>query len=136
MTHEKPGSKKIFFFLVKQEWPFCRRFWVKEHCCHSKNSHRLPKNATSVLARAKICTPQKYILRIYFLFFRFFHSIYHPRTTLALPPSSNSDPESHRGPSSLLPTKVRAFIFIARRIQHFLPSSTRVELCHKDKRIF
>ena len=32
------------------------------------------------------------------------------------------------GPSPLLPTTVRGFIFIARRIQCFLPSSTRVEL--------
>ena len=35
---------------------------------------------------------------------------------------------SYSGPSSPLPTSVLAFIFIARRIQHFLPSSTRVEL--------
>ena len=54
--------------------------------------------------------------------------MHYPRTTLALPPSSNSDPGSHSGPSFPLPTTVRAFIFIARRIQHFLPSSTRVEL--------
>ena len=32
------------------------------------------------------------------------------------------------GPSSPLPTRVRAFIFIARRIQHFVLSPTRVEL--------
>ncbi|CAM9334454.1 unnamed protein product, partial [Laminaria digitata] len=36
---------------------------------------------------------------------------------------------SHSGHSSSLPTTVRAFIFIARRVQHFLPSSTRVEVC-------
>ena len=53
--------------------------------------------------------------------------IYFPRTTLALPPSGNSDPGLHNGPSSSLPTSARAFIIIARR-QHFLPSSTRVEL--------
>ena len=46
-----------------------------------------------------------------------------------LPPSSSSDAGSHSGPSSPLPTtSVRAFVFIARITQHFLPSSTRVEL--------
>ena len=65
------------------------------------------------------------------LFFSPLHPIYYPRTSLALPPSSsssNSDPGSHSGPLSPLPTTataVCAFIFIA-RIQHFLPSSTRV----------
>ena len=55
---------------------------------------------------------------------------FYPRTTLALPPSSNSDPGSHSGPSSPLPTMhgyVPSF-FIARRTRHFLPSATRVEL--------
>ena len=42
-------------------------------------------------------------------------------------PSSNSDPGSHSGPSFPLPTTVRAFIFIARIVKHFVPSSTRVE---------
>ena len=36
--------------------------------------------------------------------------------TLALPPSSNSDPGSHSGASSPIPTTMRAFIFIARRL--------------------
>ena len=49
----------------------------------------------------------------------FFHPLYYPRTTLALPPSSNSDPGSHSGPSSPLPTTVRAFIFIAGILEHF-----------------
>ena len=40
-----------------------------------------------------------------------------------------SDPESPSKPFSPLPTTARAFSFIARKIQHFLPSSTRVELC-------
>ena len=56
------------------------------------------------------------------------HPIYYPCTTFAIPLSSNSDPGSHRGPFSPLPTTVRAFIFIAGRFQHFIPSSTRVEL--------
>ena len=64
----------------------------------------------------------------FFATFFFLHPIYHPRTILALPPSSNSDPGSRIGPSSSLPTSARAFIFTARRIEHFLPSSTRVEL--------
>ena len=47
----------------------------------------------------------------------------------SLPVSSNSDPGSHSGPFSLVPTTFRALIFIATRIQHFfLPSSTRVDL--------
>ena len=45
--------------------------------------------------------------------FFFFHSIYYARTTLALPPKSTSDPGSHSGPSSSLPTSARAFMFIA-----------------------
>ena len=60
--------------------------------------------------------------------FFFGHPIYYPRTTLVLPPSSDSDPRAHSGRSSPLPTTVGAFIVIARIIQHFLPSSTRVEL--------
>ena len=55
----------------------------------------------------------------------FGHPIYYPRTTLVLPPSSDSDPRAHSSP---LPTTVGAFIVIARIIQHSLPSSTRVEL--------
>ena len=58
----------------------------------------------------------------------FLHPTYYPRTTLAPPSSSNSDQGSHSGPSSSLPTSARAFIFTARRIQHFLPSWTRDEL--------
>ena len=58
----------------------------------------------------------------------FFYPIYYPRTALlALPPSSNSDPGSHSGPSYPLLNTVRAFSFIVRMFQH-LPSSTRVEL--------
>ena len=63
-----------------------------------------------------------------FQYYFLYPIIYHPRTTLALLTSKNSNPGSHSGPSSSLPTSVRAFIFIARRSQHFLPSSTRVEL--------
>ena len=39
--------------------------------------------------------------------------------TLALAPSSNSDPGSHSGPFNPVPTTIRAFISIARRRQHF-----------------
>ena len=49
--------------------------------------------------------------------------------TLAFPPSNNSDPGLHSGPSSPPPTTVCVFTFIASIIQHFLPSSTCVELC-------
>ena len=50
----------------------------------------------------------------------FFHLFYCSLPTVAPPPKSKSDPGSHSGPS---PT-VRAFIFIATRIQHFFPSLT------------
>ena len=52
-------------------------------------------------------------------------------------PRCNSDSGSLRRLFSPLPTTVRAFIFIARRVQHFLPSSTRVELwyCSVIKRV-
>ena len=48
-----------------------------------------------------------------FCFFCLLHPIYYPRTTLSpsLPVSSNSDPGSHSGTSSPLPTTVRAFIY-------------------------
>ena len=70
-----------------------------------------------------------FYLHFLFTFFIFFHPIYYPRLTFELPPSSNSDPGSHSGPSSPLSTTVRAFMCFARRTQHFLPSSTCVELC-------
>ena len=57
------------------------------------------------------------ILRVHFIFF--LHPIYYPRTSLALLPSSSSDPGSHSGPCCPLPATVRDFSFIARRIQHF-----------------
>ena len=60
--------------------------------------------------------------------FSFFYPLYFPSITLALLPTRNSDPRSHSEPSFPLPTTVRAFIFIARIIQQFLSSSTRVEL--------
>ena len=49
------------------------------------------------------------------------------RTTLALPPSSNSDPRSQSGLSSPLPTTIRAFTFIARRICQSLVDSRRID---------
>ena len=60
--------------------------------------------------------------------FFFYHRIYDPRTTIALPPRSNSDPGSHCGPSSPPPLRYVPSFFFARIIQHFLPSSTRVKL--------
>ena len=58
-------------------------------------------------------------IHICFLFFFVFHPIYYPRTALALPPSSNSDPGSHSGPSSLLPPAVRNFIFHREKCSFF-----------------
>ena len=67
-----------------------------------------------------------------FLVLRFFSlSHFSPSpSTLPLPPGSgNSDPGSRSGRSSPLPPlrTIRALLFIAGRIQHFLLSSTRVE---------
>ena len=68
---------------------------------------------------------------MYFCIFLFFCSI--PFIIFALLSlslhSRNSDPGSQSRLFSPLPTTVLAFIFIARRVQHFLPSSTRVEFC-------
>ena len=68
------------------------------------------------------------------LLFSFLFPIAH--TTFAillqLPPFLSSDLRTYiirAGTSPPLPSTVRAFILIARRIQHFLPSSTRVESC-------
>ena len=44
-------------------------------------------------------------------------------------PFRNSNPGSHRGHSSRLPSTVHAFVFIVRRVRHLLPSSTSVDLC-------
>ena len=70
---------------------------------------------------------------LYFIPGIFLRPIYYPRTTLALPPTSSSNPVSHSGPSSPVPTTVRAFTFTARRIQHFLPSSTRANCMNSNK---
>ncbi|CAM9565913.1 unnamed protein product, partial [Laminaria digitata] len=48
---------------------------------------------------------------------------------LQLAPFRNSDPGSHSGRSSPSPLRCMPSCFIARRVQHFLASSTRVELC-------
>ena len=78
-----------------------------------------PEHAPRVAFSSVTCLRCVYTGRTAIVFFP--HPIYYPRTTLALPPSSNSDPGSHSGPSSPIPTTLRAFIFIARRIQHFFP---------------
>ena len=101
--------------------------------CTGKHENRGAIKRTRVLLIKKskliYIRSKKYIL--------FLHPIpvYYPRITLALPPSSNSGPGSHSGPSSPLPTTARALIFFARIIHHFLPSSTRVELFRKMTKI-
>ena len=74
-------------------------------------------------------------------FFFLFHRIYYPRTTLALPPSSNSDPGSHSGPSpppshQLLSTTVRAFILYREKNSAFssLVDSRRIVRTHAARR--
>ena len=68
--------------------------------------------------------------------FIYFYPIYYPRTTLALPPSNNSDPGSHSGPSSPSPLRyVSSFlsreefsIFFPRRLASncaFVPHAAR-----------
>ena len=75
-----------------------------------------------------ICTMCVIFLRAFALcplpfFFFFFHPIYYPRTTLALPPTSDADPGSHSGPSFPLSTTVRVFFFISReQFSFFFPS--------------
>ena len=67
----------------------------------------------------------------FFLFFYFFSIpfIIFAHLLLSLLPTRNSDPGSHSRLFSPLPATVRAFFFIARRFQPFLPSSTRIESC-------
>ena len=88
----------------EHDWIFC--FVLLQQYGSPRFVHRSPFTVTIVPRR---------------LFFFFFHPIYYPRTTLALPPSSNSDPGSHSGPSSPLPTKVRAFIFYREKNSAFSP---------------
>ena len=66
----------------------------------------------------------------YFLLFSIPFAILSSPFFSLLPPSRNSDPGSHsRLFSHPSPLRFVPCIFIARRIQHFLPSSTRVEVC-------
>ena len=58
---------------------------------------------------ARLCEPGK---TSHFFFAS--HPIHYPRNTLALPPSSKSDPGSHSGPFFPLPNEVRAFNFFFR----------------------
>ena len=59
--------------------------------------------------------------------------MYYPRIALALPLSSNSDPRSHSGPSSPLPTTVCAFILIA-RIRHTTRNTRDRSITHSLQR--
>ena len=54
-------------------------------------------------------------------------SYFHPFFLSPSYSSHTSDPGSQRRFSSPLPTTVRAFVFIARRLAPFLPSSTRFD---------
>ena len=64
----------------------------------------------------------------------FFSSHLLSSTTLALPPSSNSDPGSHSGPSSPLPTTVPAFICYREKTQLFIVDSRRIVRTHAARR--
>ena len=63
----------------------------------------------------------------------FFHPICYPRSTLALPPSSNSDPGSHSRSSSPLPTTVRAFIFYREKSLEFSSLVDSRPIAHGNK---
>ena len=71
--------------------------------------------------------------RYSFFFFFFFSShlqqCFFPLTSPELSPFYSSNPGSHSGHFSPVPATVRASIFVARIVQYFLPSSTRVERC-------
>ena len=64
-----------------------------------------------------------------FCFFSLIPFISVAHLLLYLLPTRNSDLGSHSRLFYPLPATVRAFVFIARRFQPFLPSSTRIELC-------
>ena len=77
--------------------------------------------------------------RVVFSVLLFPHYLFSPFFCFSPPYSSsgNSDPGSHSRLPSLLPTRARAFLFVARILQLFLPSSTCVALsfvtrsCHQ-----
>ena len=73
-----------------------------------------------------------FVVMTYFCNIFVLHPIHYPRTTLALPPSSNSDQGSNRGPSSSLPTSARAFIFYRKNKSAFssLVDSRRIVPTH------
>ena len=62
-------------------------------------------------------------------FFCFFSHLVFLTLLFSLPPSHNSDPGSQQALLPPCPLRFVPRIFIARRFQLFLPSSTRVELC-------
>ena len=103
-------------FPVRQ-YGILRSFvFIARRIQHFLPSRPLASNCTSLLSHP-----------IYFFIFLLLFSHCSP---LALPPSSNSDPGSHSGPSSPFPSTVRAFHFYRgyNSASSYL-SSTRVELC-------
>ena len=98
---------------------------MRRRSISTRTSTSTSTSPETLLRRHSCAQPDQHFYAHFFSF----HPIYFPRNTLlALPPSSNSDPGSHSGPSSPLPTTVHASILVARRIEYSLPSSTRVEL--------
>ncbi|CAN0495129.1 unnamed protein product, partial [Laminaria digitata] len=82
---------------------------------------------------ARACEQNVYVCAkcacVLFFFFLFIPLIVVFAPLFWLRPSRNTVPGSHSRLFSLPPSTVRAFAFVARRGQHFLPSSTRVEFC-------
>ena len=86
-------------------------------------------NMTSIIRSAVLRIIRSGLLRNTLFFSFFFIPLIIYALHFSLPPSRNSDPESYSSLFFPLPTTVRAFHFMARRLPPLLPSSTRVELC-------
>ena len=105
---------RIFFLCLFSPFLFLFCF-----CCipTTTNKHRswicslgcifqllLRKNFWVVASQAKKPCRKKNGAPVYIYPTYLFRPIYYPRTIIALPPSSTSEPGSHSGPSSPLPT--------------------------------
>ena len=100
------------------------------HKIGTKNTYNTSDNATRVLTSGNQLLCIRSPTNIYMYIFPS-HLLSSP--LYSLPPSRNSDPGSHSIRSRLFPPpyplRFVPCIFIGKRFQLFLPSSTRVELC-------
>ena len=122
-------TTKSLCLLYLQRVPLLSRAFVTtERAC-------LSRQEASARTQAALNADEQPSLRQYFgylllLFFFFFILLIILATLLSpsLPVVTQIRGHIAGLPSPPLPTTVRTFTFTARRIQHFLPSSTRVEL--------